>query len=186
MPGSTPVTTTTAGTGYTGTVTWSPSPTTFALNTNYTATITLTPTSGYTLTGVAANFFTVAGATSATNFINAGVIIAVFPRTATTISSAAIVGLTAPVTGATPVATITPDTPDAQYTGSVTWSPNHATFASATTYTATITLTPTSGYTLVGVTANFFRDFNLLSGTSMTNSVNSGVLTAVFPVLVDV
>jgi hypothetical protein len=184
VTGATRVTTTTAGTGYTGTVTWSPSAgTTFASATTYTATITLTPTSGYTLAGVTVNFFTVAGATSVTNSADSGVIIAVFPRTATTISSAAIVGLTAPVTGATPVATITPD---AQYTGSVTWSPNHATFASATTYTATITLTPTSGYTLVGVTANFFRDFNLLSGTSMTNSVNSGVLTAVFPVLVEV
>jgi hypothetical protein len=78
VTGATPVTTTTAGTGYTGTVSWSTSPTTFAAATAYTATITLAPTSGYTLTGVAANFFTVAGATPVTNSANAGVITAVF------------------------------------------------------------------------------------------------------------
>jgi hypothetical protein len=73
------VSTTTAGTGYTGTVSWSGSPSTFAEGTIYTATITLTPTSGYTLTGVNANFFTVAGATSVSHDANSGVITAVFP-----------------------------------------------------------------------------------------------------------
>jgi hypothetical protein len=83
VAGATPVTTTTAGTGYTGTVTWSPAVSgTFAYNTAYTATVTLTATSGYTLTGVAANFFTVSGATT-TNAINTGVVGAVFPATAT-------------------------------------------------------------------------------------------------------
>jgi hypothetical protein len=82
ITGATPVTTTTAGTGYTGTVSWSGSPATFAPVTTYTATITLTPTSAYTLTGVAANLFTVAGATSNTNSANSGVITAVFPVTA--------------------------------------------------------------------------------------------------------
>ena len=77
-----PVSTTTAGTGYTGTVAWASSGGAlvgnFASATAYTATITLTPTSGYTLTGVTANFFTVAGATPVTNSANAGVITAVF------------------------------------------------------------------------------------------------------------
>ena len=81
VAGATPVTTTTAGTGYTGTVTWSGSPSTFAATTVYTATITLTPTSGYILTGVIANFFTVAGASSVTHPADSGVITAVFPRT---------------------------------------------------------------------------------------------------------
>jgi hypothetical protein len=76
------VTTTTTGTGYTGTVSWSGSPTTFAPVTTYTATITLTPTSAYTLTGLTANFFTIAGATSNTNPANSGIITAVFPATA--------------------------------------------------------------------------------------------------------
>ena len=78
ITGATPVSTTTAGTGYTGTVTWSGSPETFASETTYTATITLTPTAGYTLTGVSANFFTVAGATAVTHSANSGVITAVF------------------------------------------------------------------------------------------------------------
>ena len=82
VTGATPVSTTTAGTGYTGTVTWSGSPATFASETTYTATINLTATSGYTLTGVSANFFTVAGATAVTNLANAGVITAAFPATA--------------------------------------------------------------------------------------------------------
>ena len=94
--GATPVSTTTAGTGYTGAVTWTSSGVAlggnFAPETTYTATITLTPTSGYTLTGVGANFFTVAGvATPAANLANAGVITAVFPATA-----AYIVGDTGP------------------------------------------------------------------------------------------
>jgi hypothetical protein len=96
--------------------------------------------------------------------------------TVTTISVAAIAGVTAPVTGATRVTTTTAGT---GYTGTVTWSPSAGTtFASATTYTATITLTPTSGYTLTGVAANFFT---VAGATSDTNSADSGVITAVFP-----
>ncbi|CAN4265733.1 hypothetical protein MCERHM31_00072 [Methylophilaceae bacterium] len=84
VAGAVPVTNTTAGTGYTGTVTWSPSVNgTFAYNTAYTATVTLNATSGYTLTGVAANFFNVSGAT-ATNPINSGVVTAAFPATTAT------------------------------------------------------------------------------------------------------
>jgi hypothetical protein len=81
--GTTPVTTVTVATDYTGSVTWSPSPVTFAASTAYIATITITPQLGYTLTGVAANFFTVAGATT-TNDANSGVVTAVFPATAAT------------------------------------------------------------------------------------------------------
>ena len=90
VTGATPVSTTTAGTGYTGTVTWSGSPLTFASVTTYTATITLTATSGYTLTGVSANFFTVAGATAVTNLANAGVITAAFPATVVVPAAVAI------------------------------------------------------------------------------------------------
>ena len=48
-------------------------------NTSYTATITLTAATDYTLTGVAANFFTVAGSSTDTNPVNSGVVTAVFP-----------------------------------------------------------------------------------------------------------
>jgi len=78
--GATPVTTITETAQYTGTVAWNGTPATFAGSTVYTATITLTAKAGFTLTGVAANSFTVAGAT-ATNAVNSGVVIAVFPTT---------------------------------------------------------------------------------------------------------
>ena len=99
----------------------------------------------------------------------------VFPPTTNTISVAAIAGVTAPVKGLTPVRTTIAGT---GYTGTVAWSGSPATFAGATIYTATITLTPTSGYTLTGVTTNFFT---VAGATMVTNSANAGVITAVFP-----
>ena len=265
VTGARPVAATTAGTGYTGTVTWSGTPRFFASVTTYTATITLTATSGYTLTGVSANYFTVAGATSITHSANSGVITAVFPATSLsipvftltssietrtvnsvatgftvdstgdaidsfsitpsapagmsfntttgeftgtptsiadaidytitatnavgsatrtftftvtapiTISDAPIGGVAVPVTGSDPARTTTAGT---GYTGTVTWSGSPKLFSADTTYTATITLTPISGYTLNGVTANFFT---VAGATSVTHSANSGVITAVFP-----
>ena len=97
---------------------------------------------------------------------------------AISVPAAAIAGVTAPVTGETPVSATTAGT---GYTGAVTWASSGAalsgTFAAATAYTATITLTPTSGYTLTGVAAN---SFSVTGATSVTNSANSGVITAVF------
>jgi len=98
-----------------------------------------------------------------------------YAKWSTTINIAAIPGVTAPVTGATPVSTITET---AQYTGTVTWNPNHGAFAGSTAYTVTITLTPKAGYTLTGVSANFFT---VSGATTVTNSADSGVVTAVFP-----
>jgi hypothetical protein len=92
------------------------------------------------------------------------------------ISVAAVAGVTAPVTGATPVTATTTGT---GYTGTVSWSGalNHGKFASSTTYTATITLIPNAGYTLTGVSANFFT---VAGAATVTHSANSGVITAVF------
>lgn len=81
VKGETPVTIAKETEEYTATVTWDTNPETFAENTVYTATITLTPKSGYTLTGIKENQFTVAGATTVTNSANTGVINAVFPAT---------------------------------------------------------------------------------------------------------
>jgi hypothetical protein len=175
--GVTPVTTITETPQYTGIVTWNPNHATFAASTVYTATITLVAKAGYTLQGVTANFFTVAGAT-ATNAANSGIINATFPATgaapATVINTSAVAGVTVPATGATPVTTITET---AQYSGNVIWNPNHSTFAASTVYTATITLTAKAGYTLQGVAANFFT----VNGATATNLANSGVITATFP-----
>jgi uncharacterized repeat protein (TIGR02543 family) len=173
--GAIPVTTITGNAQYSGTIAWNGNPSRFAALTVYTATITLTPKTGYTLQGVIANSFTVAGAVSVNNDANSGVITVVFPQTAATvINAAAIPGVTAPVTGETPVTAITENE---QYTGTVEWSPNHSTFAAVTRYTATITLTPKTGYTLQGVARNLFT----VAGATVSNAANSGVITAVFP-----
>jgi hypothetical protein len=91
------------------------------------------------------------------------------------INIAAILGVTPPVSGAVPVVVITET---AQYSGTVTWSGNPATFGINTVYTATITITAKPGFTLTGVGANFFT---VSGATAVTNLANSGVITAVFP-----
>ncbi len=176
VTGATPVTAATETSEYTATVAWNGSPVTFAGNMVYTATITLTPKTGHTLTGVAANFFKVAGTTTVTNPVNSGVVTAVFPKTAVTISKPAIAGVTAPVKGATAVNAATATV---EYTAVVTWSPAPVSgkFAAGTEYTATIILTPKAGYTLSGVGNNFFT----VTGVTATNAANSGVVTAEFP-----
>ena len=90
------------------------------------------------------------------------------------------IGLTPPVAGAMPERAIR-ETP--QYTGTVSWSApappiNPRTFAFDTVYTATITLTPKTGYTLDGVTADFFT---VKGAAKVANAANSGLITAVFP-----
>lgn len=95
-------------------------------------------------------------------------------NSATTINLKAIAGVTAPVTGAAPVTSITAN---AQYTGTVTWSPDASEgFKANETYTATITLKAKKGYTLTGVSENFFK----VEGATATNDANSGVVKAVF------
>ena len=78
--GATPVTTVIDTAQYTGTISWSPSDSTFSATTAYTATINLKPKIGYILTGMAANSLTVAGATAA-HAANSGIVTAVFPAT---------------------------------------------------------------------------------------------------------
>jgi len=92
------------------------------------------------------------------------------------INIAAIQGVTIPTNGGTPVTAITQT---AQYSGTVAWSPEVSeTFAASTEYTATITLTAKTGYTLQGVSADFFT---VEGATTVNNAANSGVITAVFP-----
>jgi len=79
--GATPITTAIDTEQYTGTISWSPAvATTFMASTVYTANLVLTPKTGWTLTGVVADSFTVAGAT-ATNAVGSGTVTAVFPAT---------------------------------------------------------------------------------------------------------
>jgi len=124
VTGATPTSSIADTTEYTATISWSPAASTFAAGTVYTATITLAPKTGYTLTGVPANFFTVAGAT-ATNAANSGVVTAVFPETEQPIAALAdsinaVTGLTASVSGSTVTvtgtATVTTASSDAALT----------------------------------------------------------------------
>jgi hypothetical protein len=86
-------------------------------------------------------------------------------------------GITVPIGGATPVSTITPTR---EYTGSVTWNPPvTGTFLEGEAYTATIALTPKQGFTLKGVTTDFFY---VAEAETVTYNANSGVVTAEFPV----
>ncbi len=86
-----------------------------------------------------------------------------------------IPGVTAPVQGTAPVASVDTD----QYTGTVTWSPAvSGTFAAATVYTATIELAVKPGYTLSGVAANAFT---VDGASSASNAANAGTITALFP-----
>ena len=91
------------------------------------------------------------------------------------ITTKPIAGVTAPVTGATPVSTITETS---EYTATIAWAPAASTFAASTVYTATITITAKAGYTLTGVTADFFT---VVGATTVNNTPNTGVVTAVFP-----
>jgi hypothetical protein len=95
---------------------------------------------------------------------------------AATVNISVIPGVTAPVYGGTPVTAITETD---QYTGTVSWSPADSNFGQYTTYTATITLTAKSGYTLTGVSENFFT---VAGTTADTNAASSGVITATFPI----
>ena len=110
------------------------------------------------------------------------------PATETTISVADISGIKAPVTGETPVTSLTSDVSMSaisraskateQYTGTVSWNPNHSKFEANVVYTATITLIPKEGFTFKGVPENFFK---VTGADKVSNLPNSGVVTAVFP-----
>ena len=82
VAGGTPVAAITENAQYTGTVAWTGTLDggKFAAHTVYTATITLGAKTGHTFAGVAADFFTVAGAET-TNSAGSGVVLAVFPMT---------------------------------------------------------------------------------------------------------
>lgn len=134
--------------------------------------------SGTPTTNASAATFTVTATNTGGSATATFVLTVSAPVPDTVISVAAIGGVTRPVTGATPVTSVTSAN---GYTGTVSWSGAPVSFAVGTTYTATITLTAASGFTLTGVTANFFT---VTGATSVTHSADSGVITAVFPATV--
>lgn len=96
-----------------------------------------------------------------------------------TVNISVINGISVPVTGETPVTAITETD---QYTGTVSWTGSPSEFAAKTVYTATITLTAKSGYTLTGITENFF---SITGAASVSNNIDSGLITATFPATED-
>ncbi len=86
-----------------------------------------------------------------------------------------IIGLTKPVVCGVPVQNIIET---AEYSGSVVWSGSPSQFDADTSYTATVVITPKTGYRLIGIPANFFA---VESATSVINSADSGTVTVVFP-----
>jgi hypothetical protein len=105
------------------------------------------------------------------------------PEKPNKINISAISGVTVPVLGEAPVTKITDTT---QYTGTVSWKTGNDThnpsdpFGPAKVYTATITLTPKSGFTFEGVTSN---SFTVAGADEVYNEPGSGVVTAVFPLI---
>jgi hypothetical protein len=96
----------------------------------------------------------------------------------TVINIASIAGLTPPSLGEIPVSVIKET---AQYTGTVSWDGGwswSSRFGGNKAYTATISLTAKSGYTVSGVTANFFT---VAGATTVSNNADSGVVKVVFP-----
>jgi len=100
--------------------------------------------------------------------------VTVIQKAAKKVNIAAIVGVNAPVAGATPVNKIIETN---EYTGAVTWTPADARFVARTEYAATITLTAEPGYTLQDVEKDFFT----VAGAAATYTAGSNKVTAVFP-----
>lgn len=91
-----------------------------------------------------------------------------------TIDISEIKGVQSPVINGVPVNHILETS---QYSGLVTWTPSDELFKGDTVYTADIHLTAKSGYTLNGVSENFF----LVPGAESTvNLLNQGRITARF------
>jgi len=100
------------------------------------------------------------------------------PTITSTITMSAITGLTAPAAGETPVAAIDECL---QYRGTVAWTgatllPN-GNFNQNTSYTAIVTIIPKTGYTLQGITENFFT---VDGSTGVVNDADSGIVTVTF------
>lgn len=91
------------------------------------------------------------------------------------VTNPVILGISAPALGATAPVSVT----GTGFTGSISWSPLvNSVFGRATSYTATISLTPSANYSLSSIPANFF---SVAGATSVQNNAGSGVVTVTFP-----
>lgn len=155
----------------------------------YTAVIKLSAAHGYTFEGVT-TFTEENGATVDFEIDPAGhkkgtIKISFPPTSPTTITDTTIKELEEPLAGGNPDMDITDDS-NQWNVDSVVWKDaqgNEVTniFEAGEIYKAIIELSPESGYTFNGVSANSFNLENNPSGITITNSANSGNLTVTFP-----
>lgn len=162
--------------------------TTFGPDKAYKAKMTITPRSPYQILGTPANKFSISGAETTENLANSGAVTATFPKTAKPVSLLSIGGVDVPEKGAIPN-TIVPATDE--YTVSLSWKEKSLTdpvvysnftgaFKPSRTYVAQILLTPKTGYTLcTGISPD---SFSVVGALNYTNSENSGIIIAEFPV----
>ncbi|WP_235190386.1 YDG domain-containing protein [Lysinibacillus sp. BF-4] len=121
----------------------------------------------YTLAGAQAGNYTLANDTATADITAIAIV-------------GAELGLTAPVIGEAPVTSSITGT---GYTGTVNWTgtlDGDGKFQSGQVYTATVTLTPATGYTLTGLLENSFTN---TSGGTVTNAVDSATVTVTFTTL---
>jgi hypothetical protein len=144
---------------YTGIIEWNPDDEKFVADTVYKAEVTLKAKTGFTFTGVKANSFTYTDAT-VTNAANSGIVTITFPA----VKSAPVTELALDDFVIRPVKSAEPDpefktttTSPTQYTGgTITWTPNPATFVEGIEYKAEVTLTAVPGYTFEDLAENSF------------------------------
>jgi len=159
---------------YTGTVSWEPDHTVFEVSVIYTATIIVTEKEGYTFKGVSKNFFNVSGAQTS-NDADSGTVKAVFPVTNFAIVTLTdISGVITPKAGETPARTITATS---QFTGTVSWQPDHDVFDPSVQYTAVVNIVPEPDYTLNGVKMNHFK---IASAAAVFNAASGNTVKAIF------
>jgi hypothetical protein len=103
------------------------------------------------------------------------------PNNRPTLSNYNIRGVTKPVKGATPVSSVFET---AEHSGTVSWFESNGTtplvgnFVASTVYLAKITVSAKQPYSLIGTPAN---KFTVEHATLVTNPIDSGIVTAVFP-----
>ena len=158
-----------------------PTGSTFTGGAAYRAIVTLDAEYGYTLTGVAANSFTHAGATSISNAANDGVVTITFTRTGPQVLAHRNLTelITAPVFKQTPVTTLS----SSYLSGTIQWMDMEGDaverFSLYAAYRAVVTLTILDPdlFTFNGILANSF----VYTGATVTNAANSGVVNITFP-----
>lgn len=163
----TPVTSIARNNEYSATVAWNGSPTAFASNTVYTATITITPNSGFTLTGLTANFFRVNGnIVSTPNAANSGVFSHSFPATSGKLSQA--------ITFAQPNSMTMTTTPQALVATSSAGVLYPVSFASTTTSVCTVSSGAVNvvAFGTCSITASQAGDANYQPASSVKKSFN--------------